>query len=551
MIKTRYQRQVSSLSLYNHAPNSASSIKAVYNSIRKPNLCPLPVPSPKGSGPSTPKSDNSKNRTNTPISDMAIPGVNYEASFMNLKQFIIEEIPPIPDFSSSRFHAIFMRKINLCMQICSFNKGAGEEKAIETKTDSLQEFLHLFTRSTNPIDLMEDEDIDALFDMIKKNILRRIPSMHQKDLMLDDLPPLVDPQWPHIGICYQILNRLVLSLSQSPNLNLEFYEQMIQVARSPDQNERSQITQFFLNIINQNSANILPLLKRFAVILNDHSATSEDPFSVATILPVMCHIFFNSSVLPSQFFGLFLESILPLLSDRYLVYFAPSLTKIINFFVEESTGIASKVVNAIIRYWPLTKIAKQIIFINLLINALPRMSSKDIQAKIFRIFSIFAQCSKSQSEKVAIASFSFWTSMEMDRIIADNTKVILPIMIPAVTDVIRSHWCPLVRDNASFALSLMNKYDQRLVAELLQQKRSEAVYDNPELKKWVSIARTVSHVDRSMNLSLKLHEITQVFNVTQSTNSQSQVMMIKPVTRARSNSQRGPVILRPSLVASC
>ncbi|OHT00526.1 hypothetical protein TRFO_32762 [Tritrichomonas foetus] len=522
MLKNRYTRkEASALTVFNPSPSKNTKFQQLYNACRRGVTAPI-----KNQSHSNPillsKNEDSRPRqiiyqTNVPLSDVNIPSSMANCSFLEIPQeFIIDILPDMPPVFSSKFHDIFEKKVKLCKQQCAFLDEKKEELSILCKTNALNEILHLFSGSTAPTNTMEDDEIDLLFDMLKTNIIRKIPIIEKNAYYFDDLPSLYVPSWPHLSIVYQILNRLVLCIPCSPLFNIDLLKEFIPIFDTPDSNERGLIVQFFTNLLNNNFNPAIHLLSFLERALIDHISDDDDrpPFRISTILPIV-HLIFNLS--PNQlpiFSRVFSKAIVPLLADRYMTSFVNPLQRLIEFFVEDNAVHAKQVVHQILKTWPKMKSTKQSYFMNILNDTLPRMNYREIVKCVEKVFIINGYGLTSLHEKVALASLSMWNRLEIERIIAGNTKAIMPIALPALAKTVSAHWSQQVRQTAKMTLSMLAKYDNRLAQEYLNMGNlTQAVNNGKSGRTWASIVKQAQANDKSINVSQKINEIINSFGL--------------------------------------
>ena len=559
MLKQRYQREASALSLY----RPSGCHQKVLRLMKEKCLSPSVKVQSFIKNLQLETSQLAKNSiVSSPTSDINIPGseMDYDQSDTG---FVIESIPDLPEVFSSKFRPIFVRKVKLCRQRCNFNKFHNiqnnnnnnvsfefqsinsapsklgtpskrstssqpalktftasqkniltkDEAAINCKTAALTDILQIFSGSTPPTTSMDDDLIFMLVDMLRVNIIRKLPSIEKRNLFFDDLPPLSDPAWPHLSIVYQILNRLVLCIPCSDYFGLDFLKSFIPIFDTADPNERAQIIQIFNNVLNNNFKLAMPILCEFEKVLMDYiNSENMVPFRVSTILPIIHQILDTSPMQTPLYNRVFVNSIIPLLTDRYMMTFNHQLHKIIFYFIDDNSNLAKRVVEQIVKKWPCNQSAKQIFYINLLNESLSKMSYREIQKSIRPAFLLIRNGIMSLHEKVALSALSVYSKIEMDRIIADNAKVILPIIIPSLIKAVSSHWSQQVRQSAKLTLNILSKYDKKLTNEYLAHNNLiEAMHTKNSNKSWMSVIQSAQNNHESYDATSKIKEVSETF----------------------------------------
>ena len=202
---------------------------------------------------------------------------------------------------------------------------------------------------------------------------------------------------------------------------------------------------------------------------------------------------------------------------------------------------------ALVLHWPKTCAEKETSFVNMMIDVIPKISSRNLAPLITRIFSILADCVASPSLRVAEQAFKIWISHRIEPIINEHAKKIVFLTYEKVLDASKNHWSKTVRSNLQTVLQTMHKISPRTVEDfpdnskpasgspyqfasvpkiglnLLQSQQNEIVkrFENIKQSKkkvgvsnWAEIARMAAGRDRKINLGKKLSEITMLFNGT-------------------------------------
>lgn len=456
----------------------------------------------------------------------------------------IPEVPNFPSVESKHFLDIFKKKIASCSIMCSFYNDVSENISIDNKTKSLNDFHNLFLGVSPIISSLKDEDLQLLYEMCIKNINRRIVPLNTLALFNHDVAMFSDPSWVHLSLIYQIITRLFIEMPYSKFFNHQTIDIMFSVIGSNDVRERSFVIQFLIRFMEQIPSEINYVISRINKTIFEHSDMNYCPYGVHSVLTLFLEICKNSVGSENLLIASFRHNILPLIGDKYFSYFDNILLAIIEYFIEDDNRYSYIVVNMMLKKWPYTKLSKQVVFFNTMSRYLPKMGAKDLSNIIDRVLFIYANALDSECSRVAEAAFSMWTTHGFEKIIADNMKTILPLFIPHIMNALRFHWCQIVRENASFALSSITKHDSRLAERLTKQcttHGSDLFAENLQMKGWVSIARASSLHYSDINLSSVLLEISSNF----SPNNRLTGIEIKPVARPRSNSLGLPSIRNP------
>ena len=510
---------------------------------------------------STPKKSSSNDLMfgesfGTPIADFAVTNMSLLRldTFRDLNPILINDLPELPLIDSPSFPAIFDDKIDACSKICSFADEKCEQVSIDRKTTHLTEIHRLFLGSSPQSSRLTDEQFEAIYNMCMKNIVRRFPNLGPMAFINVDVAPLTEPAWPHLSIVYNILMKVLYEFPDASFFTIKTGTRLLRAGASGDSRERQQISTFLSKFMLFRYEFLEPMIEKFSSKIQAYIEGLSTPFIISTIINAFIDLVNESNDIEPSYTKFFRNRIVPLLADRYFSFFDQSLVKLIDFFIEDDQRNAYYVVTLILKKWPQTSLNKQTTFLSILMRSIPKMTPREIQPMIPKIFSLLAQSSDSECMKVAETAFSMWTTIGFERIINDNIKLILKVFTPHIMNARHNHWSPSVRSNANFAISVLMKRDSKFMHAVTSQgQNSETDYDNEQLRTWVVIARSASQTDESLNLSKKLNEISAEYSPFQSVKLKHQLSSSKSFQaqqRQRSYSLKPNNIFKPMVTSN-
>ncbi|OHT10352.1 hypothetical protein TRFO_20393 [Tritrichomonas foetus] len=336
-------------------------------------------------------------------------GVNF--SQPNDITIACDDMRPLPPCDHAAFPVILDEKLRICNHICNFQIKSSEPHIKSLKTKCLEEILARLS-THGAVHKMGDVCATKIVMMCKNNILRPITKLDDTTVFGDDLPPINEQAWPHLSLVYQILKKMLIGNSRLSVFSIHFAVDLLSILQTPDQTERSNLNAIiskFYKWKTKKEDNILPKLYH---LLDDYRMSKSPPFMVGPILSLMLNIF-QSLTHDKIYLMNYFQKILKLFSDPKFAYFENSFLKIVEFFTDESTVFSLMVVKALILHWPVICHEKEASFIRIMTDVLPKMSARDRNLFIQRIFSIYSRCSTSHSAKVAEAALSIWSSTLM------------------------------------------------------------------------------------------------------------------------------------------
>ena len=437
----------------------------------------------------------------------------------------LSELQRLPNCDKPNFSSILDKKLEICNILCNFQMQEDYQQIINMKKKSLEEILEKISNPSNT-NYLDDDSVTKIAMMCKHNICRQITKLQSGMVSVwgneDDLPPICEPSWPHLFYVYQILRRLINSFKNKSIFSMDFVIDLLPIMHSPDQNERTAlkaiIAQFYKVRPKNISNDTVPKLMK---LLEEYKSSKQPPFIVVPILELLDNIF-QLDIIDTAHIRIYFQCLLSLFSDSQFAYFEKSFLKLVDFFTDENPIFAAMVVRSLISHWPVSCIEKEASFLRVLTDIFPKVGQRDRAALMKRIFSIYAKCTISNASKVAESALNIWTSTQIEHIIQENAKVVIPILIVPVQRVLKEHWNSKVRETASTVYRMISRTFPKLLKSISTANNTNP-NDNDEMKNWVSIARAAAYTDKNLVLSKKLAEMNLIFNKKQNPSELSKI----------------------------
>lgn len=155
------------------------------------------------------------------------------------------------------------------------------------------------------------------------------------------------------------------------------------------------------------------------------------------------------------------------LNDLSLYY--QQLSQCIIHFIEKDSNLTELVFKSFLRFWPKTDSRKEIIFLLEVKDTCSIIDPLEFQKVMVPLFHQIAKCANSQNSKVAETVFGYWKNDYIMSLIAENAKVILPILFPPIHINSKFHWNKTVRNASCKALKKLSVINQQIFFECQQQ----------------------------------------------------------------------------------
>jgi hypothetical protein len=166
------------------------------------------------------------------------------------------------------------------------------------------------------------------------------------------------------------------------------------------------------------------------------------------MLRLAVHLLDETSPLLPGATRVFVWAILPLVRSPYLHLFNAPIARLVECFSEGKAGCAIVLIRVITRdFWRSLPWNQSVILLHLGV-ALRYAPPRVLAAWAEPLAKLLAQASKSLSEVVAQAAAALWCREGGCRLLAAQKKVIIPIVVPAISHSMTSHWSAAVREAA-------------------------------------------------------------------------------------------------------
>lgn len=154
---------------------------------------------------------------------------------------------------------------------------------------------------------------------------------------------------------------------------------------------------------------------------------------------------------------LFLEkALIPLHKPRAVAIYHPQLSYCISQYVEKDPETIVPVINGLVRFWPWTNAAKQVLFLNELEEVLELVRGDQLVQVQDVLFKLLADCLGSAHFQVAERALYFWNSEHLCVNVLSQNKasVFLPYVFGPLSKSAAGHWNQAVEGLAQSILKM-------------------------------------------------------------------------------------------------
>merc|ERR1711953_445877 len=396
-------------------------------------------------------------------------------------------LPALKDASATEREDLFVRKLKQCTILFDFVADPlSDLKWKEVKRGALNEMVDYVSVNRG---IVTEVIYPEAVNMFSINTFRSLPpSTNPMGAEFDpeEDEPTLEAAWPHLQLVYEFFLRFLESPDFKPTIakkyiDQKFVVQLLELFDSEDPRERDllkttlhRIYGKFLNLRAYIRKQINNIFYRFVYETERHNGVAE-------LLEILGSII-NGFALPlkEEHKDFLIRTLIPLHKVKSLGVFYQQLSYCMAQYIEKDPRLAYDIITSMLRYWPVSITAKQVLFLNELEEMLELTQPSEfhrIQVVLFRRIALCITCPHFQ---VAERTLFLWNNDYIVQLINANKTELFPIIIGALYKNSKQHWNSAVHGLTFNVLKLLMEADPQLFDECSAKHRHEE--EGEELK---------------------------------------------------------------------
>ncbi|KAL1915642.1 uncharacterized protein VTP21DRAFT_6401 [Calcarisporiella thermophila] len=424
---------------------------------------------------------------NTPIDSLPIisrtPRRQHSSrSYSDSGKIRLERLPGFNEVSPGERQDLLLKKLRQCSAVFDFNDMSSDLEGKEIKRQALSEVLeHISQRG-----VISEPVYPGIITMFSSNLFRSIstPNNNANDAYdLEEDEPILDLSWPHLQMVYEIFLRFI----ESPDFNVtigkklidqKFILQVLELFDSEDPRERDYLKTTLHRLYGKFLNHRAFIRRSINNIFFQLIYEKERHNGIAELLEILGSII-NGFALPlrEEHKVFLIRALVPLHKVRCLGLYHPQLTYCIVQFLDKDPSLTQAVFHGLLRYWPKTNSAKEVMFLHEIEEILDSMDPAEfaqIQAPLFRRIAL---CISSPHFQVAEQALLYWSNDYIVNLITANATTILPIVFPALYQKSKGHWNRNVLNLIHSALKVFDSVCPALLEECREKCRENEIME--------------------------------------------------------------------------
>uniref|UniRef100_A0A182NEQ2 Uncharacterized protein n=1 Tax=Anopheles dirus TaxID=7168 RepID=A0A182NEQ2_9DIPT len=403
------------------------------------------------------------------------------------KYYEIETLPPLKDADPTEREELFIQKLRQCCVLFDFSEPLNDLKYKEIKRCALQEIVEHLNNQSNVI---TEAIYPEAFNMVAINLFRTLPpssNPNGAEFDPEEDEPTLEVSWPHLQFVYELFLRFLESPDFQPNvakryIDHSFILNLLELFDSEDPRERD----FLKTVLHRVYGKFLGLRafirKQINNIFYKFIYETEHHNGIAELLEILGSII-NGFALPlkEEHKQFLLKVLLPLHKVKSLSVYHPQLAYCVVQFLEKDASLTQPVIKCLLKFWPKTHSPKEVMFLNELEEILDVIEPAEFQKVMEPLFRQIAKCVSSPHFQVAERALYYWNNDYIMSLISENSKVIMPIMFPALYSNSKSHWNKTIHGLIYNAIKLFMEMNQLLFDECHRKYQAEQETEQEKL----------------------------------------------------------------------
>lgn len=379
----------------------------------------------------------------------------------------------------SERNELFVKKLQQCCILFDFNCPVPDAKGIEQKRLTLVELIDYISNNNGV--LFEQAYSDSI-RMLQCNVVRCLPPSLEEpkeDFDADEEEPNYDPAWPHLQLVYEYYLRLLESPDFQPALckkycDQKFVMQIMRLFNSEDPRERDFLKTMLHRIYGKFLGLRAFIRKNINFMFLRYVFEGESCNGVAEFLEILGSIINGFAVpLKQEHRHFLLKVLVPLHKPRGITAYHAQLAYCMVQFVEKDPSLTEPVMLGMLRLWPKTNSAKEVMLLGEIEEILDIIEPAQFTKIIVPLFKMLAKAVSSPQFQVAERALYFWNNEYIMGLIEEHNRIILPIMFPALYRISKDHWNQTIVALVYNVLKTFMEMNNQLFDELTLSYKAE------------------------------------------------------------------------------
>lgn len=392
-----------------------------------------------------------------------------------------DDLPQLRDYPASKRDGLFEQKLELCSRIFNFEDVASMKKEKEIKRQTLLELVDYVNTSAGQ-KIFSEGSMPAIMNCVRANICRSLPPQTE-DYDPEEDEPVLEPSWPHLQVVYEFFLRFVVSSEVNAKVakkyvDANFCYRLIDLFDSEDPRERDYLKTILHRIYGKFMSHRSFIRKTISNVFYRFVYETERHNGVGELLEILGSII-NGFAIPLKREHLqFLQcALIPLHIPKCVTLYHQQLSYCVIQFVEKDPDTAVPILNGLIRYWPWSSSAKQVLMMNELEEILELLGHEPLLLVRNVLFELIRKCLSSEHFQVTERTLFLWNNDQLINhgcLSKQHAPTLLPIIYMALVEKSEKHWNATVEGLATNVLKVYQDFDMKTYTMCKERAEEDA-----------------------------------------------------------------------------
>lgn len=407
----------------------------------------------------------------TPRADISLPkGKERRRSSLAKahKMQVVKELPLLSETPMLKREAVFRQKLQLCCILFDFEDPDSDVRGKEIKRETLVELAE-YVNTPAGQKIFTEALMPDIVQMVRTNLLRTLPPQTD-DYDPEEDEPAMEVMWPHLQVVYEFFLRFIVSSEVNGKVAKRYVDQAfirswIELFDAEDPRERDYVKTVLHRMYGKFMSYRSSIRKVISQVFFRYIYETGRHNGIAELLEILGSIINGFAIPLKKEHIQFLEkALIPLHKPRGVAIYHPQLSYCISQYVEKDPETIVPIINGLVRFWPWTNAAKQVLFLNELEEVLELCRGEQLVQVHDVLFKLLAACLGSAHFQVAERALYYWNSEHLCVNVLSQGKaaVFLPYVFGPLSKSAAGHWNQAVEGLAQSILKMYMEMDVHL-----------------------------------------------------------------------------------------
>lgn len=316
------------------------------------------------------------------------------------------------------------------------------------------------------------------------NLFRSLP---KPDDMAGDMDEeedqFMDPQWPHLSVAYETLLHIVnherVDLGAKKKvIDASFVRQLLLLFDSEDLRERDYLKTITHRIYSKLTQRRALIRRVICNIFFEFVYETGRHNGVAEMLEILASIINGFAVpIKKEHKVMLVRALLPLHKPKNVAAYHPQLSYCMALYVAKDHALTQSILPGLLKFWPSSNSAKQIMFLNELDDVFEYVQETDLEVFRTQLCLRLGKCIGGLHFQVAERALCLWNSERFAALLLEDgghRAGALPLLFPPLLRNSESHWHESVRTLSTQVLEQYMDVDPDLYQTCLDKHQAGA-----------------------------------------------------------------------------